>query len=146
MANFPIIWQFLTAVDMDSLASTPGRNAGEHCCIPDVLLASGYLTPKLSLLCWRIPEMTPADRLLFLFFWEVTSSEKFWLSYFESRGVLQEILLIFFLIGHCSCVWSIMIGRSRPKGIWGMCQNKANSLSKSSRTHILSEASYIKTC
>lgn len=33
MANFPVIWQFLTVVDMDSLASTPGRNAEQHCSI-----------------------------------------------------------------------------------------------------------------
>lgn len=60
MANFPVTWQFLTVVDMDSLAPTPGRNAGEHCCAPDVLLASGSLiqtsecfaeqSPKCSLL------------------------------------------------------------------------------------------------
>lgn len=43
MANFPVIWQFLTVVDVDSLAPTPGRNV-EHCrYIPDVLLASSYL-------------------------------------------------------------------------------------------------------
>lgn len=39
--------------------------------------------------------MTPAERQLALCICEVVSSEKFWLSYFESRGVLHVINLLF---------------------------------------------------
>lgn len=72
MANFPVIWQFLTVVDRISLAFTPGRNA-EHCYyIPNVVLASSYLKQKLSFFFFlliffgeRIPDMrSPAERLL----------------------------------------------------------------------------------
>lgn len=145
MANFPVTWQFLTAVDMDGLAPTPGRNA-EHCCVPEVLLASGYLIQNSLCFAEQFPKCPllrgcssfPSGKLEAL-----RSSDCLILSQGRGGVYMRFFLFIIFWTGHCSCVWSIRIGRSRPKGIWGMCQNKANSLS---RTHIHSEASCIKTC
>lgn len=147
MANIPVIWQFLTVVDMDSLASTPGRNAEHHCCyIPDVLLASSYPIWKLSGFLLKNPWNDPCwETDLFLHLWSYKLREVLAILFRVKGSFTRDF---FFLIGHCFCVWSIMIGRNGPKEIWGMCQNKANCLAKaslSSRTQIHSETSCLKT-
>lgn len=82
--------------------------------------------------------MTPAERLLFSCICEIISSKKFWLSHLYSRGVLQLLLL---------CL--INYDWNGPKEIWGMCQNKANSLARASlfsRTQTHSETSCLWLC